>query len=1537
MLPKVTNSGIVSSFFGESMFKTIINALLLLTTILFLNSVQAQTTGTAPSGFISENDYIKNFIHCDFESVECVGQFKFTDYYAFMPVSKCLTYSDTECTQYKQLELEGSDPIEVMNRFLAINNSQWIKQSNNTLIITRVEKQFYDYQGQPAFSFTIYYKYINDPDQTEFRDGGNIINLRKVPVCYNYVEGLGCPDTFADRTSMKDSPCEICSKMGNPFDVRTGAKYETAVDLDFPLAISRNYSSKQRNSGMFGANWRSNYDKNMSIVKNKDNMITNIFFINTIGDSIVFQSSDGSTFTAISPDQLQYKLSIVDNQVKLITPEAGIEIYDAITQKIISENYLGKTITYQYDTNGNLYRVVNSLGKYLQFTYDSSNSFITAVTASNGDIISYNYYEGNITTVKYNNIPQISYEYYNGLLTGKLDGNGIKYASFTYDSLGRGIENKHLTNDGHEIKKYTFTYDNNGATVTQDNGFSRVYTTTTINNTKKITNMNWNGNSEDVQFDNLGNVTQKKTLNGGYENYTYDNDGRILSYSANGKTVNLTYNPYSNLLTQSTENTQNGTRTIYYSYNNKNENLGYLIIGTNDVRANLNISKDSYGRITREENEQGLVTTYTYFPIDSSNQSGLLKTMNVNTGTTIVVNSYDTRGNPTNLTVNGVTKTMSYDYKGRLLTETINGATNTYTYDLDGNMLTSNLASGYSLNMIYDGAGRLLSISDNMGGNVVLTNDDYSGDILKTEVSQNNTLVRARNKILDSLGRTIESWNATTKTKRLTNYYTRANQPDSITDANGVATNFSWNDLGQNLTYASGRDNSSTMYDIDGNAQTINANNQAITMNYDDLGRIVNISSPDTGNRYFTYRKDQDTYTDTKGTLHTLYKDIGGRPGNFVHNNNDSQYNYSSFQTYNYDTYGNVSKISSNNSETVFTRNSLGQLINKTQNMLVMNGLKPFPVQYSYNSIGQKVTDTYPSGTVVTYEYTNGFVTGIKVGGQTVVSNVNYNSLLQEATSWILGGRNVVITKDTDGLLTNFSETGIFNQDITTDNEGHILSLNDSVSNNNFNVVLNDNYGLLSGNINNKNLDYNFGDNHNLTKQIDGITNYEFTTQYGNNKLESIKYVDNNTVFNYEYDPNGNLKADLKNKYKYDGNNNLEYVESKVIVNGYEDTVTTRYYYNGLNQRIAKQILGGQLKYFVYNENNQVIGEYDSNGNVIAEYVYFGLRPVAVKTNGSLNIVHTDYLGTPRIITSGTNGGSVVWQWKNDNPYGNNKAQGSIEFNLRFAGQYYDSESGLHYNMNRTYNPETGRYLQSDPIGLAGGFNTYNYVNKNPLNGVDPLGLSPVPTPFGTYESSIIPDARTAYSSYYANREMAISFDTRRNLKGLATYLNKVNRNEISIVVEGFNESINGKDVIGFGISVNSPYAQYVDNGGVTTNDNGDYHVLSGRDFAKLIKHLIPDINNYTINLLSCNAGNEKYHDYKNNGILAQEFANEIGKDSVVKANPLFLIVTSGTLGTEWLDDLNVSLGWKPYSLNLSTEMKGKNLLPFEQVIFRGK
>ncbi len=101
--------------------------------------------------------------------------------------------------------------------------------------------------------------------------------------------------------------------------------------------------------------------------------------------------------------------------------------------------------------------------------------------------------------------------------------------------------------------------------------------------------------------------------------------------------------------------------------------------------------------------------------------------------------------------------------------------------------------------------------------------------------------------------------------------------------------------------------------------------------------------------------------------------------------------------------------------------------------------------------------------------------------------------------------------------------------------------------------------------------------------------------------------------------------------------------------------------------------------------------------------------------------VQTDHLGTPDVITD--DAAAVVWK-ANTDPFGaGTPAVANIEFNVRFPGQYFDAETGLHYNWNRYYDPGTGRYVTSDPIGLGGGMNTFGYVLGNPLNSIDLNGL----------------------------------------------------------------------------------------------------------------------------------------------------------------------------------------------------------------------
>ncbi|KZT14207.1 hypothetical protein A1D30_19605 [Acidovorax sp. GW101-3H11] len=174
---------------------------------------------------------------------------------------------------------------------------------------------------------------------------------------------------------------------------------------------------------------------------------------------------------------------------------------------------------------------------------------------------------------------------------------------------------------------------------------------------------------------------------------------------------------------------------------------------------------------------------------------------------------------------------------------------------------------------------------------------------------------------------------------------------------------------------------------------------------------------------------------------------------------------------------------------------------------------------------------------------------------------------------------------------------------------------------------------------------------------------------------------------------------------------------------------------------------------YVYAEDGSLLAEYGEGSAATsgsAQYLWLptanGPMPIAAVLNGQTYAVHSDHLNTPRKLTQAN--GQAVWQWAysafgDEQPTTAAKRFTSemtvpttgatstpdVTFNLRYPGQYFDKETGLHYNYFRTYAPGTGRYTQADPIGLDGGFNRFSYVGGNPLSRIDPLGLQAIIVP----------------------------------------------------------------------------------------------------------------------------------------------------------------------------------------------------------------
>ncbi len=988
----------------------------------------------------------------------------------------------------------------------------------------------------------------------------------------------------------------------------------------------------------------------------------------------------------------------------------------------------GQQETLTYSSSGGDYMLTGVTGYFRrQISFAYTDGLLSQVTTPDG-VISYAYDANeNLTTVTYPDLTVRTYHYEDidlpTHLTGITDENNDRFATWSYDDAGRAISSEHA--GGKE--RVDLAYNANGTTtLTMASGASRVYNYTVAKGGRKLTSLTGdvcgtcsagdianrtydaNGHLDEVT-DWSGNVTQTVRNSRGLTETLIEAKG-----STEERTTTNTWHASYPVPTQVV--TPKNTTTYTH------DSTGDILTATAASGALSRTWTMTYANDGRVLTVNGPrtdlsdVTTLTYHPFGTQ-MYGQVHTITNALGHVTTFNSYDAAARPTLVTdANGLQTAFTYDWRGNVLTvvqtPTVGTArTTTMTYDDVGQLATLTTPDGMVLTYTYSAAHYLTKVTDNLGNYI-----DYDYDVMGNLVDE-------------------DTYDSGAVLERAMDYaYDLNNRLDTVTNG-GFLSNLNIDSVG-NLTNVVDPELASTTHSYDALnrlEQTIDALTGVIDFGYDDHDNLTSLAAVNGATTTYVY-DDLDNLTQEvspdRGTTTYTYDEAGNRKTQTDARSKLTSYTYDALNrlalvtfddlstiAYEYDVgtnaKGRLNKITDSSGTTTWTFDNFGAVTQKVQTV----GAVALTTAYGYDTAGRLSTMTYPSGKVATYGYNTYLPVSVSVDGTTILSGATYDPF-GPVNGWTWGNASTASRAyDLRGLPTTISFAGS-NQTLGYDNAGQVISQLDSVFNVNYDYDL---LGRLTDFTNNTvppaplpaSQVMTYDANGNRASLTEDAVLYAYANQTNSNRVLSTAGP---TAKTYSYDLAGNITADGIHIYGYDDRGRLTDVDSGAAT----------YVHNGQGQRVKKD--NGTVTLFVYNEGGNLIGEYDSVGTAVQETVWFAGAPVAVLQGLNKYYVHTDHLGTPRAISDGN---TVIWRWLSE-PFGvtapDQDPDGDLNlftYNLRFPGQYYDVETGLHYNYFRTYDPSTGRYLESDPIGLGGGLNTYGYGYQNPLSYTDPKGLTP--------------------------------------------------------------------------------------------------------------------------------------------------------------------------------------------------------------------
>lgn len=866
-----------------------------------------------------------------------------------------------------------------------------------------------------------------------------------------------------------------------------------------------------------------------------------------------------------------------------------------------------------------------------------------------------------------------------------------------------------------------------------------------------------------------------------------------------GRTTAYSYDNFGNTLSETITDTATGqARTWAWTYNAQGlpdsmtdpkggvwkygyDSAGNRISSTNPLGEQTSYSYDAAGRVTSQTEPNGLVTRYSYDMrgrLVSQERAGEVSSY-----------SYTRTGQLAAATLpNGFQASYSYDAAQRLIGASDNrGNSVSYTLDAMGNRVREEVkdatgAIALVTARIINSLNKVAAIQGAAGQTTQLAYDANGESIAQTDPLNQTT-----RQTLDGLRRpTATTFPDNASAQQAWNGLDQLTQ---VTDPKGVATSYQTNAFGEVMSETS-PDIGTLTYTRDASGEVTSiqdAKGQITHISRDALGRPTEIHYASHHAAFFQYDAGGHvTRIEDKSGATAYERDAQGRMLAKTQSVNDNPANPTQLAiSYGYQA-GDLASIGYPSGLKVFYQRSAGRITGiQVQEPPNRSSKTPplisFVGDLTHTALGQPKSWTWNSGDAASRSFDTdgrmsanefasyifdaaGRITGItqrlwaQRAGQDNGRNRSATELYQAPISWTAG-------YDARNRLTSFTRAGAETQYSYDANSNRLTALETRSSE----ADLDDAFDRP-----------NHTQSSSQSLNIDPASNklLGFTQTVTHTRPSGQSSV--TSQVNYSLDANGAMTSDGLRTFEYDESRRLAKV--KLLRHGEAETV--QYLHNAIGQRVFKSEPQAERRLpreedfgpgfmdwlknrfgwmfvrgnadeasigmaFVYGDseipNWALLGEYDNGsaqGKGRTEYIWLPTDdgqaiPIGMYKNGKFYAVHSDHLGTPRLITDEDK--KPVWQWSYS-AFGNNKPTGvlaattkngqatlkatkpAVESNQRYPGQYFDEESNFSENGFRSYGP-SGRYTQPDPIGLAGGLNRFAYVEGNPLSKTDPTGL----------------------------------------------------------------------------------------------------------------------------------------------------------------------------------------------------------------------